>query len=211
MKKLFIISIFLFITSCYGPKEVDKTYFQQNKTITAFSLNLNYSNSDINFKDKFPSSCFIHISKDSSLFPINNGITLSGGFNYKYSNDYIFLDDSYDDIYLSSVECSGYRVFYNKMRFKRTQTKILIGEKVKDKINYGGHIDIDWHPEIFKVSDLFILGHMMIGDDGDFVLKISDEYKEFLNFMESQFDIKADKIFNSANQELLKKGFIEIK
>ncbi|MES2677871.1 MAG: hypothetical protein V4612_06155 [Pseudomonadota bacterium] len=103
---------------------------------------------------------------------------------------------------MTGPECLEYRVFYNKSRFKKVDAKIFSFAGDSNKINYGGDIEIDWVPEIFQVTDLFLLGHLGNGDGGSFSMRITEDYPGYVEFMKNTYGFGRDKLNNSFNKNI---------
>ena len=103
---------------------------------------------------------------------------------------------------MTGAECMEYRVFYNKVRFRKIGDKIFTSSDKSDKISYGGDIEIDWIPEIFQITDLLNLGHLGNPDNGSFSMRIAEDYPNYVDFMKSNYGFDKDKLVNSFNENI---------
>jgi len=166
-----------------------------DNTQIAFGFNFNYNGSDKHFGKGFPYNCQILFADESDKIVKYKVVQDSK------NKDYIFFNRDVGIISLSFINCTAYRVFVVPVRLRRVNQEI-INSSVTNKVNYGGHINIDWDPRFFSIMDLTYLGHMGIQDKGDFSMQIQDNYQGYLEFMKSKFNIAADKSVNSIDVKL---------
>lgn len=207
-KKFSVILLSLFLSSCasnFQMKHEDFSSLQKGKKIAAFGVKLTHDGKKINTNpmSDFSSSCRLYFSKDGKFFS-------EAAYQYKASGDYVFVDTDNDDLYLTGVECAEYRVFYNKVRFKSIGNKIFSFAN-GDKINYGGDLEIEWNSEIFKLTDLFLLGHLGINDHGSFSMRVTEDYDHYLSFMKSTYGFEKEKSVKSVDKALVKEPVLKLK
>lgn len=99
-----------------------------------------------------------------------------------------------------------YRVFYHKTRIFKIRENLL-NNVAKGRINYGGDIDINWNSEIFKISDLFYLGHLNIGDDGSFAMRVENNFYNYVNFLNYEYGINPHNVVNAFDNRNLGRIF----
>jgi hypothetical protein len=205
-KALAIITILFMIPSCVQSlKMKPEDFSSMEKGISALNVKLNYNNKNISLYpgDEGLNSCFIYF-KDSESNHLKHKITK----NYNRSKgNYIFIPNSNSsDIYLDSIHCLEYKVFYNKARVSTVKQRISsTSSNIKNKISYIGDVDINWISETFQTGDLLNLG--AIGrDGGSFTMRIRDNYNNYLNFMESDYSINKGKSLNSVDKKLVGKA-----
>lgn len=202
-----MILLSLFLTSCassFQMKQENFSSLEKGKKIAAFGVKLVYGGKKMNTDPvaDFSSYCHLYFSKDGKFFSEAN-------YPYKTSGNYVFVETENDELYLTAIDCAEYRVLYNKMRFKSIGNKIFSFTS-GDKVNYGGDLEIEWNSEIFKVSDLFLLGHFFINDHGSFTMRLTENYDHYLNFMKSAYGFEKEKSVNSADKMLLREPVIKL-
>ena len=208
IKFLAIICLSTFLSNCtfdLQMKKEDFTLIQKEKKIAVFKIKpmLEGRKMSINPPQDWKSYCRFYFSEDGNFFS-------KEFYPYKVRNEYVFVNTTSPDIYLTGIECAEYRVFYNKMRFKRIGNKIFSFSNA-NKINYAGDIEIEWNPEIFKTTDLFLLGHLGISDKGSFAMRLTDDYNSYLDFMKNSYGFEKDKSVNATDQLLIKEPIIKLK
>ena len=208
IKLLTIICLSLLLSNCASSlnmKKEDFASFQKENKVAAFKIKLTYGgrHMSVNPLKDWKSFCRLYFSKDGKIF--------SGeSYPYKVNGDYVFVNTNNSELYITGLECNEYRVFYNKMRFKRIGNKIFSFSNA-NKINYAGDIEIEWNPEIFKTTDLFLLGHLGISDKGSFAMRLTDDYNSYLDFMKNSYGFEKDKSVNATDQLLIKEPIIKLK
>ncbi len=194
IKNLLIIFLLIVTTSC--SRTMNSEHFvktDQNQQIAVFKIKFTYDGSHKNIDS---SSCHITFSDESDNL-----------LKYRIKNDYVFLSLKPEDkIKLAHMECMSYRVFYNKIRFRKVNQKIFSAIK-SDKIIYGGDVEINWVPEVFKVFDLFNFGHMGINDEGTFTMRLEDNYSDYENFMKLTYEKDSSQSINGVDKDLMGKVF----
>jgi len=206
--KFSVILLSLFLSNCasnFQMKNDDFSSLQKGKKIAAFGVKLIYGGKkmSINPISDWTSYCRLYFSKDGNFFSAAN-------YPYKISGDYVFIDTDNEELYLTGVDCSEYRVFYNKMRFKKIGNKIFSFAN-GNKINYGGNLEIEWNSEIFKVTDLFLLGHLGVNDNGSFTIRLTDDYDSYLNFIKNSYGFEKEKSVNAVDKFLIKEPVIKLR
>jgi hypothetical protein len=96
------------------------------------------------------------------------------------------------------------------MRFKRIGNKIFSFAS-GDKINYGGDLEIEWNSEIFKATDLFLLGHLGINDNGSLTMRVTEDYDRYLSFMKSVYGFEKEKSVKAVEKALAKEPVLKLK
>ena len=209
MKIKFLATTFLLLllsncASSFNMKKENFTSLEKEKKIAAFKMKITYEGKEMSptpLKD-WKSYCRLYFSKDGNFFS-------KEFYPYKTSGEYVFVTTDNSDLYLTGMECLDYRVFYNKIRYKKIGTKIFSFSD-NDKINYGGDLEIEWTPEIFKATDLLLLGHLGVDDKGSFTMRLTENYDKYLQFMKNSYGFEEEKSVNATDKLLLKEPVIKL-
>lgn len=198
--KTTILAIYLLaLASCSPSLNMEKKNFDtiNNQKIVAFKLKINYNGNHINnnfSSQMFPTQC-------RSFFSENY---------YKIKGDYVFLKTNNLESYFNAIECNSYRVFYIKSRFKRIKNKIAsLSKQNNNTINYVGDIEVEWNSQIFKITDFFILGHLLINDKGTLSIRKKENYSAFVEFMKNEYDIEKTNLNNAFDIDISKNIVLE--
>lgn len=202
--KIIAILSVLMLSSCIQNtiKKEDFFNLKENEKITGFKATINFNDEDFNFsysdRKSFYSYCRL------SLTEKENEVLKNFTFNYLTDNDYVFFKSGSNDskIYLTAVDCFQQKFLYSKKRIKKIY---LTFTDVKDgkKINYAGNVEINWTPETFKFTDLFIFGHLGIQDEGNLKITVKDEFKDYQNYLSKYYGINKNDIGNITDEALL--------
>jgi len=198
--KTTILAIYLLaLASCSPSLNMEKKNFDtiNNQKIIAFKLKINYNGNHIN--NNFLSQMFS--TQCRSFFSENY---------YKIKGDYVFLKTNNLESYFNAIECNSYRVFYIKSRFKRIKNKIAsLSKQNNNTINYVGDIEVEWNSQIFKITDLFYLGHLLINDKGTLSIRKKENYSAFVEFMKNEYDIEKTNLNNAFDIDISKSIVLE--
>ena len=200
--KTTILAIYLLaLASCSPSLNMEKKNFDtiNNQKIIAFKLKINYNGNHIN--NNFLSQIMSSTQYCRSYFSENY---------YKIKGDYVFLKTNNLESYFNAIECNSYRVFYIKSRFKRIKNKIAsLSKQNNNTINYVGDIEVEWNSQIFKITDLFYLGHLLINDKGTLSIRKKENYSAFVEFMKNEYDIEKTNLNNAFDIDISKNIVLE--
>ena len=84
-----------------------------------------------------------------------------------------------------------------------------LSKESDNAINYVGDIEVEWNSQIFKITDLFTLGHLFINDKGTLSIRKKENYSAFVEFMKNEYDIEETKLNNAFNIDISKNIVLE--
>ena len=215
IKTIILAISLLALASCSSWLNMEKKNFDiiNGQKMMAFKLKINYNGKYINnnyLSQIFHTNCRSFFSENNKVKSDDVFIKTNNLESYKVKGDYVFIKTNNLESYLNAIECSSYRVFYVKSRFKRIKNKIASLSKESDNaINYVGDIEVEWNSQIFKITDLFTLGHLFINDKGTLSIRKKENYSAFVEFMKNEYDIEETKLNNAFNIDISKNIVLE--